>query len=113
MLLDEGLSYREIEKKTGVPKSIIHRWITIFAENMPVESTNTMLPKRIPCKRAPLEPPTNGVMSEQGESADEKIARLERELENEKLRSELYKEIINVAEKNFNISIIKKAGTKQ
>lgn len=41
------------------------------------------------------------------------IARLREELGDALLERDLYKEIINVAEKKFDISITKKAGTKQ
>ncbi len=47
------------------------------------------------------------------ETAEEKIARLEKELEDACLRADLYNEIINVAEQRFGIQIRKKAGTKQ
>lgn len=47
------------------------------------------------------------------ETAEEKIARLEKELEDARLLADLYDEIINVAEKKFDIQIRKKAGTKQ
>lgn len=41
------------------------------------------------------------------------IAELKEKLRKESIRVDLYKEIINVAEKQFGISITKKAGTKQ
>ena len=41
------------------------------------------------------------------------ISRLKKELAHESLKSAAFNEMINVAEKQFNISIRKKAGTKQ
>ena len=41
------------------------------------------------------------------------ISRLKRELADESLRADAYNEMINVAEKRFNIPIRKKAGAKQ
>lgn len=87
--------------------------VTTFVGNIPAKPKTTMTTKRISGKRAPIELPKNVAMSSQTESAEEKIARLERELETAKLESELYKEIISVAEKKFRIPILKKAGTKQ
>ena len=52
-------------------------------------------------------------VSDTGETAEEKVARLERELEEARLRADLYDEIINVAEKKFDIQIRKKVGTKR
>lgn len=51
--------------------------------------------------------------SDSDDAVEEKIARLERELEEARLRADLYDEIINVAEKRFDIQIRKKAGTKR
>lgn len=51
--------------------------------------------------------------SDVDETNEEKIARLERELEEARLRADLYDEIINVAEKKFDVQIRKKAGTKR
>ena len=41
------------------------------------------------------------------------ISRLKKELAHESLRADAFNELINVAEKQFNISIRKKAGAKQ
>ena len=41
------------------------------------------------------------------------IACLKKELAHESLRADAFNELINVAEKQFNISIRKKAGAKQ
>lgn len=109
ILLEQGFTYQQIEQRTGIPKSIIHRWISIFAENSAKEDKTTVKPQRVIGKIAPEEASTGSI----SESVEEKIARLERELENERLKTELYKEIISVAEKKYNISIVKKAGTKQ
>ena len=47
------------------------------------------------------------------ESAEQKIRRLEKELADARLERDFYDEMINVAERQFNISIRKKAGTRQ
>ena len=43
----------------------------------------------------------------------EKIRQLEKELKHERLRADVYDELINVAEENFKIQLRKKAGAKQ
>lgn len=45
------------------------------------------------------------------ETPEQKIARLERELRDARLMRDFYDEMINVAERQFNIQIRKKAGT--
>lgn len=47
------------------------------------------------------------------ESMQERLLRLEKELKEARMLADLYEEIINVAEKKFDIRIRKKAGTKQ
>lgn len=47
------------------------------------------------------------------ESIQERLLRLEKELKEARMLADLYEEIINVAEKKFDIRIRKKAGTKQ
>ena len=47
------------------------------------------------------------------QSLQSEVARLRKALREASMRADLYDEMINVAEKQFNISIRKKAGTKQ
>lgn len=110
-LYRQGYSYRDIAKEIGVAKSAIHRWITIFAEESHIMKKDDDSPKarRAIGKQAPIDAPTKDYM----ETDSEKIARLEKELKEAKMRADLYNEIINVAEQKFNIQIRKKAGTKQ
>ena len=108
----QGFSYREIEKKIGVAKSAIHRWITIFAEECSDmnNNDNTQKPQRAIGVQAPIATP---IKEKVIETDSEKIIRLEKELKEAKMRADLYNEIINVAEQKFNIQIRKKVGTKR
>ena len=56
---------------------------------------------------------SNYSVSKISETAAQKISRLERELLEARMLSDIYNEIINVSEEKFNIRIRKKAGTKQ
>ncbi len=77
--------------------------------------TNHSTPRRRPGIRVPETDPISKDhhLVAINETAEEKIARLEKELEDARLRADLYNEIINVAEQKFGIQIRKKAGTKQ
>ena len=77
--------------------------------------TKSTRPKRLAGIQAPEKKAKadNNPPSAADETADEKIARLEKELEEARLRADLYDEMINVAEKRFDIQIRKKAGTKR
>lgn len=60
-------------------------------------------PKRVTGIQVPESKPktSKNPVFEAAETSEEKIARLERELEDARLRADLYDEIINVAEKNL------------
>ena len=119
-LYTQGWTYKELGKKFNRSQSNIWVWINKFAE----EITNPDMNKRIrKCKRAEKARRIFGVeapatidsrpASKETESAEEKIRRLERELADARMARDLYNEMINVAEKQFNINIRKKAGTRQ
>jgi transposase len=63
-------------------------------------------PLSLPSKKA------NKPISADATSQEQRIRELERLLEDEQLRSEAYRRIIDIAEKEFNIPIRKKPGTK-
>lgn len=54
----------------------------------------------------------NKASSADAASQEQRIKQLERLLEDEQLRSEAYRRIIDIAEKEYNIPIRKKPGTK-
>ena len=101
-----GYSYGHISKIFPVPKATIRHWCTKFAEDT---SKSTQM------KRNPV---TMQQMQEKETNADckalqQRIKELEAQLKKESIRADFYDEMINVAEAKFNISIRKKAGTKQ
>ena len=57
--------------------------------------------------------PSAELVEEGNETLQERLLRLEKALKEARMRADLYEEIINVAEKKFDIQIRKKAGTKQ
>lgn len=69
--------------------------------------------KRLVGATAPESSVMSSTVSKISETAAQKISRLERELLEARMLSDIYNEIINVSEEKFNIRIRKKAGTKQ
>lgn len=104
---EEGLNYERISKIIPVSSDTVSNWIRTFVgEN---QSSARMAKTNHPQSASP---------ASSSESADVKalqaeIARLKKQLAHETLRADAYDELINVAEKQFNISIRKKAGAKQ
>ena len=121
MLYDAGWTLKELGKKFNRSKSNIWNWINIFA---PEIGHPPMRKKRIRTGKGKAKaqrmagiivPETTPQTTSSGkeENPEEKIKRLERELADARLARDFYNEMINVAERQFNINIRKKAGTRQ
>ena len=125
MLYDAGWTLKELGKKFNRSKSNIWSWINIFA---PEIGHPSMRKKRMRSGKdkakgrrmsgiiAPETSPevtTPSSSASTDETPEEKIKRLEKELADACLARDFYNEMINVAERQFNISIRKKAGTRQ
>lgn len=110
-LRHQGFSYREISKKTGVSKTQVHRWLYNFA----ISNTQGPMKHKNEARNCAKTAPDclTASASPVSETPEEKIARLERELMHAQLRADFYNEMIDVAERKFNISIRKKAGAKR
>lgn len=103
----EGLGRTKISRIIPVGETTISRWIRNFTSENQV--------KVIMKRRTFINSGTPIADAENTEIKDlqTEIARLKKELAHESLRADAFNELINVAEKQFNISIRKKAGAKQ
>lgn len=134
-LYQSGWTLRELGRKYDRSPGSMHRWINKYA----MEAVNTDMkknngskgkyehPAASKARRAvgqhapetiavPSKQPEAATLSgtqDDPETAEQKIARLERELRDAKLMRDFYNEMINVAEQQFNIPIRKKAGTRR
>lgn len=132
-LYDEGWTMKEIGKYFNRSQSNISVWINKFAKELtePVMSRkskrNEKRMKRATRRIGTMAPEnshdesasaTVGKASRKVGNPGEKelkarIARLERELEDTRLMRDFYDEMINIAERDFNIPIRKKGGARQ
>jgi len=97
-----------------VSRSTILRWIRIFVSENP-EYRYQMQKPSTPKHEDPET--IEAMRREKAEKAEiralkEEIGRLQVKLQKAELRADLYDEMINVAEKQFNIPIRKKSGAK-
>ena len=114
----EGLSVYRISKIISVDKTTLSRWITKFAETNDVTGFNQMSKRE---KRKAMEKvqryldeeAAKNHTPEEYKALQAEIARLQEDLRLAELGRDAYDEMINVAEKRFNIPIRKKAGAKQ
>lgn len=97
-----GCSVRTIYQKTKVSDETIRRWIRIFANENSIQNSSMKQ------KTNPVDTDKEDIEKLKGE-----IKQLKRQLEDEKLRSKLYAKMIEITERDLNISITKKAGAKR
>ena len=114
LYFEEGLGSLRITHLVPVSRSTILRWIRNFVSENPeyrYQMQKASTPK--------LEDPTAAErLREESSKAEikalkEELGRLQVKLQKAELRADLYDEMINVAEKQFNIPIRKKVGVKR
>jgi len=95
------VGYRVLEKKYGVCRSAINRWVMDF-QGRPRSKSRELKTVHLP------------LMKQQNiqENLPEEVAVLQKELAKERLRNKLLTAIIDVAEQELKIPIRKKYGTK-
>ena len=109
--LEDGISYRELAKKYGVNRTTINKWVLVHQGIHDLPRS----PKQVSYD---LQKKTLGKKSKQAARQDQsehekKIEVLQKQLEWEELRSLALDTMITVAERELNIDIRKKPGTKQ
>ena len=109
--LIDGIPYRALAKKYGVSRSTINKWVLVYQGIHNIPRSHKQI-------SYDLQQKTLGKKSKQPvtlhqSELEKKIALLEKQLEWEKLRSHALDTMINVAERELNINIRKKHGTKQ
>ena len=109
--LIDGIPYRALAKKYNVSRSTINKWVLVYQgiHNIPRSHKQVSYD---------LQQKTLGNNSKQPiplhqSELEKKIALLEKQLEWEKLKSHALDTLINVAERELDIDIRKKHGTKQ
>jgi transposase len=105
-----GIGYRALLRKYNIrSKGSIVNWMRQLGYSE-VAVKDRYLPAVKPLQLASTK--TNKATIPPGESQEQRIKDLERLLEDEQLRSEAYRRMIDIAEKEFNIPIRKKPNTK-
>ena len=108
--LTKGFTYRQLSEKYGVSRSTINTWVLVHQgiHNLPRSKRQNSYD---------LQQMKQGKDSKQKQVAiadqQQKIALLEKQLDWEKMRADALDKMIDIAEKELNISIRKKPGTQQ
>ena len=110
--LTEGTGYRKLAAKYGVSRSTINKWVMIHQgiHNIaPTQKQQKYYLSAMKSKAEETSPDELGIQKE----LQQKIALLEKQLAWEKLRGDALDTMINIAEKQLDISIRKKPGSQQ
>lgn len=107
-LYQEGVGAKKITEIIPVPLSTIKNWFRIFASSNKAQTVET----KSDAAKADMEEMKDKTPKDI-KSLSEEIERLKKQLSEETLRADAYDEMINIAEKKFNIQIRKKVGAKR
>ncbi|OYX92664.1 MAG: hypothetical protein B7Y76_12655 [Sphingobacteriia bacterium 35-40-5] len=110
--LTQGVGYRKLAAKYGVSRTTINKWVMIHQgiHNLPLSE------KQVKYNTSSMNSSKSKPSLEQlqnTEAMQAKIALLEKQLQWEKLRADALDTMINIAEKQLEISIRKKSGNQQ
>jgi len=110
---DQHMGKTRIAKIIPVSDWTISNWIRTFVAENPKYKNKRMKMAEEKRKQKAIENSLQSPLPNDKQSLQSEVARLRKALREASMRADLYDEMINVAEKQFNISIRKKAGTKQ
>ena len=110
--LNTGCGYRKLQAKYGIGRTTICKWVQVYQGVHNLQPIDLQLKHYInPMAKKAKE--DQSATSENEAALLQKIAALEKQLAHQELRAEVLDTLINVAEKQLNISIRKKPGTQQ
>lgn len=109
--LTQGCGLRKLAAKYGISRTTICKWVLIHQgiHNLPP----TQKQQSYSGSSMNSSPKKSSSLNEQTAALEQKIAALEKQLKWQKLRADALDTMINVAEKQLDISIRKKPGTQQ
>jgi transposase-like protein len=106
-----GVSYRALAQKYGVSRSTINKWVLVYQGIHNIPRSHKQISYDLQQKTLGKKS-KQPILQDQNE-LERKIALLEKQLEWEKLKSQTLDTMITIAERELNIDIRKKHGTKQ
>ena len=110
--LTQGTGYRTLAAKYGVSRTTINKWVQIHQGIHNLSPTAKQQKYYLSAMNSNPSKVSNEIAQSQ-EVLQQKIALLEKQLAWEKLHVETLDTMINIAEKQLNISIRKKSGSQQ
>lgn len=109
--LVDGIPYRALAEKYGVSRSTINKWVLVHQGIHNIPRSRKQVSYDLQQKK--LGKKSKQIIKPEQSDLEKKIEVLEKQLEWEKLRTMALDTLINVAERELNIDIRKKPGTRQ
>ncbi len=109
--LVDGIPYRALAKKYGISRTTINKWVLVHQGIHNIPRSHKQVSYDLQQKK--LGKKSTQIIRHHQSDLEKKIEVLEKQLAWEKLRSLALDTMINVAERELNIDIRKKPGTKQ
>ena len=109
--LVDGIPYRALAEKYGISRSTINKWVLVHQGIDNIPRSHAQISYDLQQKN--LGKKSKQIVKQHQSDLEKKIEVLEKQLEWEKLRTKALDTLINVAERELNIDIRKKPGTKQ
>ena len=110
--LTQGTGYRQLAAKYGVSRSTINKWVQIHQGIHSIPPTEKQQRYYLSSMNSKPEKTSAEEFTDQHQ-LQQKITLLEKQLAWEKLRGDALDTMINIAEKQLDISIRKKSGNQQ
>ena len=99
--LEGDASFAMLSRQYRIHPGVISRWIRVIKNGRPVS------------KRSKISKFTGMAQQQMVEQLREQIKKLNRQLEDERIKAELYKKMIEIAERDLGIPIEKKYGARR
>ena len=109
--LEDGIPYRALAKKYGVNRTTINRWVLVHQGIHDIPRSHKQVSYDLQQKT--LGKKSKQPLPEHKSELEKKVELLEKQLKWEKLRTLALDTMITVAERELQIDIRKKPGTKQ
>lgn len=110
--LTQGMGYRQLAKKYGISRTTINKWVMIHQGIHNLPPTQKQVQYNNSSMNSSKQKNTNE-QQQHLQDLQQKIAVLEKQLQWEKMRGDALDTMIDIAEKQLDITIRKKSGNQQ
>jgi transposase-like protein len=111
--LTKGTTFRDLAAKYGVSRTTINKWVQIHQGIHNIAATANQQKYYLTGMNSKPENISSADIKKKQKELEQKIVLLEKQLAWEKLRADALDTMINIAEKQLDISIRKKSGSQR